>query len=343
MDILAIANDAVADDSYERVIPPSIDGRHLQLDADIPAYYFADVDRPVADNFMDLKEYLETQRLMVGAEVVNLHLTMGNKGGREDIAMVNPYQDDRKKNRDEKKQIMVRELRQAMSTYETNTVKPFPWLDQEADDGMTQFQLERIKEHGLQSSVIMTVDKDLDMVEGIHIHPETFEEYVVEGYGHIWLDESTSQKKCKGHGTSFLWAQMLMGDSADSIPGLPGVSAQYLNRHFPTKGITNAKSIKAKQTAMAKRKPGLCGAVRAYEILKDCRTDYQAYLKVREAYESHYGKRPFKYTCWRGNEHTFTAGHMMLEQARLLWMRRTPNEDVLVFFKEVADAARNKK
>lgn len=338
MDILEIANNAVSDDSYERVIPPAIDGRHLQLDADIPAYYFADVDKPIIDNFQDLKEYIETQRLMVGAEVVNLHLTMGDKGGRDDIAMVTPYQDSRKKNRDEAKQIQVKGLRQLMSEYETDTVKPFAWFDQEADDGLTQFQIERIKSHGLQSTVIMTIDKDLDMSPGIHIHPESFDEYEVpDGYGRLWLDESTLQKKCRGIGTSFLWAQMLMGDSADTIPGLPGVSAAFLNKNFPTKGILNAKTPAARDKLLAKRKDGLCGAVRAFEILEHARTDMQAFKLVKEAYESYYGKRPFQYTCWRGDEHTFTAGHMMLEQARLLWMRRTRGEDVLIFFKEVAD------
>jgi len=188
----------------------------------------------------------------------------------------------------------------------------------------------------------MTIDKDLDMSPGLHMHPETFEEYEVpDGYGHLWICEKTSAKKCKGHGTAFLWAQMLMGDGADDIPGLPGVSAAYLNKRFPTKAVLNAKTAKAKQTALLKRKAGSCGAVRAYEILERATTDREAYELVREAYESYYGKQPFQYVCWRGTEHTFTAGHMMLEQARLLWMRRTQGEDVLTFFKEVADGLRD--
>ena len=340
MDILALAQSAVAEDTYEQVIPPAVDGRHLQLDADVCAY-FCDVDKSVAHNFNELKKYIETQRLMAGAELVNLHLTMGEKGGREAVAMVQEYQASRQ-TRDENKQILVKELRVQMSSYSTDTVVPVAWFDREADDGMTQYQNARIETHGLESSVIMTVDKDLDMSHGNHMHPKTYNEYYVpNGYGEIWLDESTSQKKIVGRGTAFLWAQMLAGDSADYIPGLPKISAAYLNKHFPTKAILNAKTIKSKKAAMAKRKEASCGYVTAYDILRNCTSDREAYDKVREAYESYYGKRTFDYVCWRGNEHKLTAGHMMLEQARLLWMQRTPGEDVLVFFKEVADGLRD--
>ena len=63
--------------------------------------------------------------------------------------------------------------------------------------------------------------------------------------------------------------------------------------------------------------------------------DQDAFRAVYRAYTEHYGTGSFEFKCWRGDTHTLTAGDMLVEQARLLWMRREPNEDVMVFLNEV--------
>ena len=78
-----------------------------------------------------------------------------------------------------------------------------------------------------------------------------------------------------------------------------------------------------------------CGAVMAWKVLGDCRSDAAALTLVVRAYQSYYGTQPFHYKTWRDDTIHVTSGHMLLEQAKLLWMRRVVNECPSVFFKQV--------
>lgn len=105
----------------------------------------------------------------------------------------------------------------------------------EADDGMAMHQYERLDK---KDTIICSRDKDLWIVPGWHYtwgrggQPEA---------GPTWVDElgwlSLSQRrvessnpekrpytvyKCRGAGLKFFYAQCLMGDVADNIPGLRG-------------------------------------------------------------------------------------------------------------------------
>lgn len=55
--------------------------------------------------------------------------------------------------------------------------------------------------------VIITVDKDLDQIAGLHYNPRKKEGYLIE----------------QDQADQFFLRQMLMGDSIDRIPGLPGM------------------------------------------------------------------------------------------------------------------------
>ncbi|MCK5017753.1 MAG: hypothetical protein KAS32_11880, partial [Candidatus Peribacteraceae bacterium] len=153
-----------------------------------------------------------------------------------------------------------------------------------------------------------------------------------------------AQNKLVGIGTSFFWHQLLSGDSADSIPGLPKLAGFLLNAYVPTKATNKAQLIlngshRAGKTIAFKtlnnRKAGLCGIVTAAKVLAGVTTDTQAFTRIKEAYIAHYGSKPFKLITWRGDTIEVTAGMMMLEQARLLWMLRTHDDDVLKFFGEI--------
>jgi hypothetical protein len=310
------------------IIAVAVEGRHCQGDADIFAYECCDYSDTLDNNIKTLKLYLEQQRLMSGSEVMNLHLTMGSKAGRYEKATVKEYQANRT-NRDPEQQARVWELRHFMETYNTDTMKPYAWYKQEADDGMTQMQIARNKSHGDGKSVIMTMDKDLRMAPGLHIHPSTYEANTApDGYGSCEICEKTSSKKVVGWGTSFFWHQMLMGDTADNIPGLPKLSGQAANIFKPTKVFNPNRSNLA------------CGPMLAYAILDGIDTDSQAMARVTECYKGYYGLIPFAATHWDGTQFQATWQSMFLEQAHLLWMQRVENEDFMVFLKEIKDKKR---
>jgi hypothetical protein len=350
MDLLNIAQEANGIDGVfikDKELPPIIPNRVLIADADSFAYDNADLNTSVNKCFENLEIQIETLRLLAGAEKVELHLTMGNKGGRYEIAQHKEYQGNRK-NRDPLLQARVKELRLMMSKIESDIVIAIIHKDQEADDGCAQ-RMYADKDTG--NFVLLSVDKDLWMIGGLHMHPKTYDitEYPW-GYGETYLDtENYSTKKVIGKGTSFFWHQLLMGDTADNIQGLPTFGKDVTNRHFPTKPMLRALEkasasdwpedkvvpLDRYDRLAAAQKPKKCGPVAVAEYLADCKTDLEAFKKVKEAYRSHYGEGVNPYTKWDGTEAKATVGHHLLTEARLLWMRRTVGEDVLTFFKEV--------
>lgn len=343
-DIQANSVDDIGDGSVE--LPPIIPNSVLQLDGDISSFYLAWLDETLAQNCDALKRHIEMKRLMAGCETVNVHTTRGAKAGRAEAATVKQYQAGRQNLTEEQivKKARVDEIRQFLETYMSPTVNPMPQWEIEADDSMSIEQGKMRLEGRL--SKIMTKDKDLDMVDGVHIHYDTFEEWTNYGYGCIWMDASGSQKKLRGQGTSFFWAQMLMGDKADDIPGLPKLVPEILNVIKPTQAITKARATlanskatprarKAAQATVAKRKAKDIGPALAYELLKDCKTDAESFREVRKAYTAYYGKNTFEQVTWRGHTVRTNASIMLLEQAQLLWMLRTPDDSVMDFIKGI--------
>ena len=332
-------------DNGERELPPIIPNSALQLDGDFSSYYLAWTDETLAQNCDALKRHIEFKRLVAGCETVNVHTTRGDKSGRPALAQVKEYQANRKKEEDPVKDERVKQIRQFLETYSSTHVVAMPQWEMEADDSMSIEQLKMAREGRL--SKIMTKDKDLDMVDGAHIHYDTYEEWTNYGFGHIWLDKSGSQTKCKGQGKSFFWAQMLMGDVADNIPGLPKLPSEILNVIQPTKAIINAQKTLANakatpraraaaQKAIAARKSKNIGPALAYEVLKDCKSDFEAMQRVRNAYTRYYGTGTFKFETWRGDMVETNAGLMLLEQAQLLWMLRSEGDNVLDYIREIS-------
>jgi DNA polymerase-1 len=74
----------------------------------------------------------------------------------------------------------------------------------EADD-MVRTWAEECR--GKKPFVVVTVDKDLDCVEGLHYNPRKKETYTIE----------------PSYANKHYWKQILMGDSTDNIPGVPGI------------------------------------------------------------------------------------------------------------------------
>jgi hypothetical protein len=272
-------------------------GRILQADADFFCYQCAHPDEPFTQNFEQIKKKIEYSRKLARASAVNVFVTLGLKGGRHQIATVKPYQDDRGKSRSPEMTQRVRELRTALATYTAHNIQPIVCTKEEADDVICRMQGNQIALHGIDSSVVMSDDKDLWMVQGLHCDSTTGQMRKATGYGvTMYKDVGNKEPKLVGLGTSWFWHQMIMGDGADTIPGLPFLSARLANRYLPLK------------TSNPNRKPLACGEAKAVEILRDVNNDAEAFKRVYEAYRDWY---------------TDQTDDMFFEQAYLLWLRRT--------------------
>jgi hypothetical protein len=117
---------------------------------------------------------------------------------RDEVAFTKPY----KGNRSKPKPVYYHDLREWIEK-KYNTVVT---IGEEADDymGYTHYNAWY---YDPESSVIATIDKDLDMIPGIHYNFVKEEQY--------YVDEDEAQ--------SFFLHQLITGDSSDNIPGIPGM------------------------------------------------------------------------------------------------------------------------
>ena len=125
----------------------------------------------------------------------------------------------------------------------------------EADDAMA------IRHMGPEETIICSRDKDLKQLPGPYYSWElgrqpSFGPEVITKEGGLSL--SDDKKSLSGTGLSFFYAQMLIGDKSDNIPGLPGV-----------------------------------GPVKAFEILEEGRLPIREQEKcMMEAYQNYYIEGP---------------------------------------------------
>ena len=190
---------------------PVVPDRELHLDGDMLAYWAGgNEDTDVATSRRILATKVEGMKYAAGADAVVVHLTArtSDKGNRFLIATQKPYQGHRKSGRKPKNWEYLREWMEGQDSF------PFRvklWSNREADDGFAYIAAVR----GARS-VIATKDKDMRMITGcwhqnwddmslLFVPKDTFA-LVHEDklYGHKWF-----------------WQQMLQGDTADNIPGLP--------------------------------------------------------------------------------------------------------------------------
>jgi hypothetical protein len=187
------------------------------IDGDYMAYFAAgsencsagDARRNVLSRCAHLKH-------ISGAGKVVMHLTHGasSKGDRFLAATTQPYQGQRTAGRKPNNWAFLREW---METYEGDAFTPKIWMTREADDGIAYVN-EGSAIHGNILHVVHSADKDMRMFCGVHVDWDGYGITEVPLGAYDVVGENGLQ-----YGHKWFWMQMLMGDSADHIPGLPNV------------------------------------------------------------------------------------------------------------------------
>lgn len=225
---------------------PVVPGRRVHIDADMLAYQCGgNEDTDVATSRRILKSKIDLFKDAAGAESILLHMTASGstKGDRAAIAYTKPYQGQRKRHRPKNWQY----LRDYMAEGLAGPVKQ--WFDREADDGFGFISA------NCPLDVIATGDKDIRMLPGWHLNWNTYDLIKVNA------DQFALEAGGKLYGHKWFWTQMLWGDAADNIPGLPK------HPDFP-RGV---------------------GEVAASQILAFAHDDESAAQAVAQAYKAHYG------------------------------------------------------
>ena len=324
-------------------IPDTVKGRVVHIDADFLAYQTTATkaegdDRTFDDMKHNASVAVQTIKDMAGAQHVHLHVTPSgsDKGKRYEIAILKEYQGNRA---DKEKPKYLNLMRQWLVKEYNGTLHQFC----EADDGMSAHQYRAIKEGNRNLSIIASKDKDLSMVPGLHLDWDTGEIINADDFGSIWMDDTKSTKKLKGFGWKFFWAQMLMGDTADNISGLPLVHARVHNKLKPTADTAKHQKIldmhpgqvspaaRATAEAYLSNRHAKCGPAMAKTLLDRANDNKAAFQLVRGLYSL----APEPYKHWKTGEEV-PWQKAFLSEAQLLWMRReeTNENDVAFWMKE---------
>ncbi|MCY1708370.1 hypothetical protein [Pannonibacter sp. SL95] len=315
-------------------VPDVVPGRVAHIDADFLAYQVSaekadgSDKKSLEDMQHNAEEAVQHLKSLAAAEHVHLHLTpsTSTKGQRAQLAQLKEYQGNRK---DQEKPQYLHVIRDWL-------VDRFPGtLHQncEADDGMATAQYRAIAEGRRGKSIIVSKDKDLNMVPGLHLVWDTGEIVDTDDFGWIELVEG-STKKIVGYGAKFFWAQMLMGDPVDNVSGLPKVPGKVMNKIRPTTLISKAlavlddpnsspeKRAKAQRT-LDERPACACGPVTAYDLLGGLTNNEQCFAVVKALYKTYGETIGFRH--WQTGEDV-AWNKAFVSEAQLLWMRRNAGD-----------------
>jgi len=138
----------------------------------------------------------------------------------------------------------------------------------EADDQVRIWALE-VKDK--TNAIVVSVDKDLDCIEGLHYNPRNKNIYTVE----------------EDYADYFYWKQLLMGDSTDNIPGIEGIGPKKAEAY-----LINAKTQKERKALVCKAyyshypKDGFNRMLMNGKLLHLWRTYGDHFVIKREFYDS---------------------------------------------------------
>lgn len=238
--------------------PVIVPGRYVLIDGDYAAYYYAGHDETtIGDARTRLMQAFQNFKEMAGAEHVVVHLTAtgSHKGYRGAVSTILPYQENRSGSKRPKNWAA---LRDCMESYSGHLFRQKIWGSREADDGIC-YHLRVLHEQGSPAVVAMK-DKDSQMFTGcVHLDWDTYELTDVPR-GTFYQENSVGRV----FGSKWFWLQMLMGDSADNIPGVQKI-----------RGVTKMVG---------------CGPARARDALIMAADDEDCCIRVVKAYQQNYGE-----------------------------------------------------
>lgn len=200
------------------VIPETVSERVVHVDGDYLAYRCAGSDEcPPGIARKNVREKVEALKEMSGSKRSVVHLSMpgGNKGERFLIATLKPYQGQRTHSKRPRNWDM---LRAYLETHDPKLNPAFAverWYDREADDGFALASWQSADPS--HTCVIASPDKDMRMLAGLHIDFHDYTLTVVPKGTYALLGAYNGLV----YGHKWFWLQMLQGDTADHIPGLP--------------------------------------------------------------------------------------------------------------------------
>lgn len=190
-----------ADSQAKKEAKEAVDAGHLQLDEEytMEAYLAEfDYERWALAN---VKTVINDIQELFNPNVV-VYLT-GSGNFREQLAVTAPYKGNRDPTHKPKYYSQIKEY--LISVWNAKVIN-----GREADDalGVAQYQAEK------DSTVIVTIDKDMDNIPGYHYNWRKKEFYYIEPERADYL----------------FWIQVLMGDRTDNILGIPGIGIKTAER-----------------------------------------------------------------------------------------------------------------
>lgn len=314
--------------------PKHVAGRVAHIDADIMAYELCYKNVHIVDDrtrrnkmHADAYEYIEQLKYYSGSEFAVLHTTpsKSSKGNRFNQALIKPYQGNRKGKVKPLDLEYIREyLAHPPKAWVHGLIEPkAPWkgiahMDQEADDGLAQALHQAHLDGQEDLAVSISLDKDLRMLKGWHLDWRTYEMKKVTDLGEVHAEGD----KIKGSGLKWFFFQMLCGDTADNISGIPKLAVRFCEEYLDK----------------TPKKPKLCGPKTALLVLKDLETVQECFECVCKAFKYYDDEVGFKkydtkevddegYEQLIETGRKITAKEAFLSEAYLLWMRQSKDEE----------------
>ena len=205
------------DELGAQLAPPAPSDTVLLLDADQAVYKAASTVKRLDTAIRRFYQLVLEDKFYVNSKTVRAYITPSDnfKCGRFLLPTVKPYQGQRSTRQEiPLKAPLKAHLIANPHEYSAQGIEIIFDYQQEADDLIIADSI-TFGERGLVSSF----DKDMNLCRGPKWNPELGTvDAIDDAYG--WIDYDKSRGKIVGHGTSFFWAQLLMGDSADNVKGI---------------------------------------------------------------------------------------------------------------------------
>lgn len=290
------------------------DSKHVLIDADCVAYWGAATCDTQGEGVALHRTNLRMNQILdeCRAQHYTAYLT-GKDNFRDNVATLQRYKGNRYRpdgSRITPQPVYLSECREYLIEEWGAILRD----GEEADDALSIHRA-RFPDND-RDYIISSIDKDLRINTGyhhnqntgdiIHVLPDLIPLTIIEK---ISKTTGKTNKKIDGVGRMFFWAQMLMGDSADWVKGLPGVTPE-MKKRWPSLRVGN------------------CGQMAAAAILSDSVSEKDVQERVWFCYKSYWESHGYKH--WRTGQAypcgIETAKIQFIEQGRLLHMRQKEGE-----------------